>query len=86
VEGQSAVLLLSRTVLLTQSQHTSSSEMDEKVGLLHVTNIECPRGDEPDVFTNMRSSFGGYCASMLDDLENQCCELITGKIVRVRDD
>jgi len=49
---------------------------------LHVIKVEDPRGDEPDMPTNMRSSFvGRQYASKLDDLENSCFELITGKKV-----
>jgi len=47
---------------------------------LHVIKVEDPRGDEPDIPTNMRSSFiGRQYISKLDDVENACFELISGK-------
>jgi len=47
---------------------------------LYVIKVEDPRGDEPDIPTNMRSSFvGRQYVSKLDDLENACFELISGK-------
>jgi len=82
-EGESAVfvVVVDGSINSNLAYETARAWMKEG-DHLHVIKVDDPRGDEPDMPTNMRSSFvGRQYASKLDDLENSCFQVIAGKKV-----
>jgi len=80
-KGESAVfvVLIDGSIHSNLAYETARAWMKEG-DYLYVIKVEDPRGDDPDVPTNLRSSFlGRQYVSKLDDLDNASFELLSGK-------